>query len=474
MARRSHTDKPYQTIAATGGGPARLRGNSMTLRNSRWGLLIGALLLGSCGGGGGGGNPVTVGPTPIPPGQVASIAFSTATPSFIYIAGIGKIETTILRFLTQDANGAPGPDGTVVNFTLQGPNGGEYIGTLDSTPTQAASTTSGGIAEISLHSGRVAGSVTVTARVDNSPTQSVTGRSPGISIGGGVAAAGRFTLASSKTTLAMAAGQSTVITAFVADRFGNTWGLEGSQVSFYSEAGATIDVANVLDFFGQTSVNLVADGTTPVGFGGRLTILAVVNGEEAFTDQTGNGLYTLGEPFVELGEPFVDANETGLYEAPELYLDTDRNGIYTTSNGLWDGPGCPAAGCLSIKPIWARLTLPMSGNAVCTGVTPNPFAIANGGSQGFTFQARDIFGNDMISGTTVAVALSGAGTLTGQTSATTDGVDPPTTLTFTLADATVESPNVVILQPATITITVAPPATSGLIGCTVVITGTVD
>lgn len=436
---------------------------------------LAALLLMSCGGGDST-NPVGIGPDPVPAGQVASIVFISATPTTIAIAGIGKTETTILRFLTKDSIGNPGPDGTVVYFSLQGPNGGEYIGVLDGTPTTASAVTAGGVAEVELHSGKVAGSVTVTASV-STPTQVVTGRSAGISIGGGVPAAGRFTLASSKTTLAMAAGQNTVITAFVADRFGNTWGLGGNQVSFYSEAGASISAAGMLDDLGQTSVTLTADGTTPVGFGGRLTILAVVNGEEAFTDQTGNGLYTLGEPFVDLGEPFLDSNETGFYEPPELYIDADRNGIYTAANGLWDGPGCPFPGCLSTKPIWARLTLNMSGNGVCTGTTssgPMPFAIANGGSQTFTFQARDIFGNDMISGTTVAVVLSGAGTLTGQTSATTDGVNPPTELTFALADASVEAPNVVNLQPASITVTVTPPAGSGLIGCTATITGTVD
>lgn len=69
---------------------------------------------------------------------------------------------------------------------------------------------------------------------------------------------------------------------------------------------------------------------------GLVTLVAVVDGEEAFTDLNGNGDYDSGEPFTEAAEPFVDADDDDKKGATERYLDVNGNGRWDQANGKWD------------------------------------------------------------------------------------------------------------------------------------------
>jgi hypothetical protein len=69
---------------------------------------------------------------------------------------------------------------------------------------------------------------------------------------------------------------------------------------------------------------------------GLVTIIAIADGEEAFFDVNGNGVYDPGEPFVDLGEPFVDANDNGIHDPDEWFLDVNGNHQYDGPNGVWD------------------------------------------------------------------------------------------------------------------------------------------
>lgn len=67
-----------------------------------------------------------------------------------------------------------------------------------------------------------------------------------------------------------------------------------------------------------------------------VTLIAVLTGEEAFTDTNGNGTWDVGEAFVDLTEPFVDADDDGTWTATELFLDVNENGVWDGKNGRWD------------------------------------------------------------------------------------------------------------------------------------------
>jgi hypothetical protein len=69
---------------------------------------------------------------------------------------------------------------------------------------------------------------------------------------------------------------------------------------------------------------------------GLVTLVAVLDGEEAFTDTNGNGQYDQGEPFVDSAEPFVDANDNDKCDPDEKYLDLNGNGRWDEANGKWD------------------------------------------------------------------------------------------------------------------------------------------
>jgi hypothetical protein len=69
---------------------------------------------------------------------------------------------------------------------------------------------------------------------------------------------------------------------------------------------------------------------------GLATIIAVVDGEEAFTDANGNGEYDQGEPFVDTAEPFVDVDDDDEHDPDEKYLDINDNSRWDQANGQWD------------------------------------------------------------------------------------------------------------------------------------------
>ncbi|MCA9670023.1 MAG: hypothetical protein KC503_30720 [Myxococcales bacterium] len=69
---------------------------------------------------------------------------------------------------------------------------------------------------------------------------------------------------------------------------------------------------------------------------GLVTIIAVVDGEEAFSDTNGNGKYDVGEPFEDAAEPFVDANDNDQWDVGEPFIDANGDGKWDPANGQWD------------------------------------------------------------------------------------------------------------------------------------------
>ncbi len=441
-----------------------------------------------------------------------NLEFVSATPQAIGIKGGGQAASSVVKFLVKDTSGNPVLDGTSVTFTMSGPsggklpaNGGEYIGDLDSTPTGASASTVSGYATVTLNSGSVAGPVTIAAAV-TSGSQTFSASSAAISIGGGVPSAAHFNLATSKFNLPglVKSDSQATISAYIADRFGNYNVLTGTSVSFYAEAGA-IDNSNVTDATGKTTVtfrtqapdpaevSVIAAETTLINslnttFGtsiptdgsyhprdGWVTVLASVQGEEAFEDANANGIYDSGETFSDLGEPFVDKDDDGVRDSSspfEEYIDVNGNGSYDGPNGVWDGPGCTGSSCLTSKMIWTSITLAFTGNGYYCAISPSSFAVPNGGSRSFSAMVGDINANRLVSGTTIAVAVSGAGTLTGQTSHTVpDGVPSgPSVVSFTLSDSTATDTD----PPAVSTITVTVASSEVVVCAPFSVTGTVD
>lgn len=489
----SLSSSAYGTLSAasatTTGGNASVTftasstaGTVTVTATSSGGSGVASITVGSSGGGG--------------------IEYISATPQVIGLQGSGQTTTSAIVFKITDETGSP-VGSTTVSFTLNGPSGGnlpsaggEYIGANDGTPTTAAGTSdSDGLVSVILNSGSVAGPATIAASVTVGST-TYSASSSVVSIGGGIPSAAHFTLATSVRNLpglAVVDAEST-ISAYLADRFGNFNVLEGTSISFYTEAGA-IDRAGVVDSVGKTSVIFRTQNPMPIDVtanateianlnaydsifttnyaagtvnprDGWATVLATVQGEESFVDANANGIYDTGEFFSDLGEPFIDRDDDGSWTLGEIYIDENGSGTYTAGNGVWDGPGCPDAGCRTSKMLFINTTLMFTGNLQCV-ISPVTINVPDGGSQTFDISVHDQNLNIPLAGTTITVTATAGDLLVPTLQPVADGVsDGPTIFQVTLSDNVAGSP-----EPVQLTVIAT---TSSVVGCVLDILGTIN
>ncbi|MDP1827342.1 MAG: hypothetical protein Q8L48_28970 [Archangium sp.] len=86
-------------------------------------------------------------------------------------------------------------------------------------------------------------------------------------------------------------------------------------------------------------IRLKANGTGRVENNPRdnlVTLVALVKGEENFTDTNGNGTQDGDEPFDDLTEPFVDADDNATWDPGEVFVDANANSTWDGKNGRWD------------------------------------------------------------------------------------------------------------------------------------------
>lgn len=376
----------------------------------------------------------------------AAIEFLSAEPQCIAIKETGGTETSVIKFVVYDSNGNPLSD-VSVSFTMVGPNGGEYIDpTDDGTPDQIdVSSDEEGIAQVILHSGYVAGPVSISATIDVSGTP-MTAQSSVVSIGGGVPSARRFSVASTLLNLPGLEynNRTADITAYLADRFGNYNVLIGTTVSFATEVGLAIDTSQVTlaedglatvtvrtqwpvdpDVSGPEDVlpeswetqlqtylqNDYGYSTTAHPRDGLCAVLVYVKGEEHFDDANANGIYDQDETFDDTyDDPFIDYNDDGLYDGPasddpeEIYVDSGSDGEWDGNNGIWDNG----------KYIFANFPILITGSPMIL-FNPVTFAVPDGGSQAISVIVCDRNLNQLPSGSKVTI-FADVGKLVGQLS----------------------------------------------------------
>lgn len=451
----------------------------------------------------------------ISPAATGSIVFTSATPQIIGIKGAGQPATSIVVFSVADVNGNPVADGQKVDICMTGPSGGrlpsaggEYVGNLMTvkevftdangngcydtgetftdasggtagvydSPMYAQVSTVGGKATITLQSGNVAGNITLYATVVG---KSLSTGSSTISVGGGAANNGHFTVGAAKYNLPGLAydNQQTTFSVFLADRFGNGNVLTGTTVNFYTESGATLNSTAVVDNTGAATItyrtqNPVSKTVAPVAWetallarvlatygintanhprNGWATVLVTVKGEEDFIDANGNGLYDTGEGFTDTTpEPFIDYNDSGARDdgtgadPQELFVDINGDGTFNAAvNGAWD----------SSKVLSKSVTLINSGAPYYIAFSvANGFNFANGYSQNIVVLISDINLNPLEGGASVGITAT-QGVLSGSYAYTTPALFlmGPHELTVNLSDA---SSTTNAAQACTITVTV--------------------
>ncbi len=479
--------------------------------------------------------------------ETGSIFFTSADPSVIGIKRVGQGEFSTIKFAIKDINGYPVLDGEAIDVCLlvhpSGDagltgllpvDGGEYINEDDNviegwtdangngcydtgeaydesndngrydSPFHATVSTVDGEATVYLHSGIQAGTVTLLATVVDTGISSVTSI---LSIGGGIPNYASFSVAARPLNVEgfeLFYDITSEITVGVADRFGNSNVLEGTTVSFMTEAGA-IPSANTLDSNGITTVTFRTQRQFPKDvvpqtwetllfknvsedYGikvpclppdplpdplpdlestdlpcipldpmpdepvagqprdGLLSITVSINGEEAFVDCDGNGVYDdadvdcdkdgtsdEAEPFTDTpDEIFIDYNDnetcddaTGLNDPVELYQDKNGNGVCDDVNGQWDEAKTLFRMMPLLytgKPYYYRFSVLGQNIGDCTNPSivnawspPGSFTICDGESFQFKVLVSDRHLNPLLAGTTIKVAATGDVDLFGMT-----------------------------------------------------------
>lgn len=296
-------------------------------------------------------------------GEIASLEFVSATPNVIQLRGSGGTETSQIVFRAKDKSGGAAPAGLKVKFSL-----GSELGGASVEPTEAE-TENGGEVRTVLKAGNALGTVVVKASAGPA-----TAESERITIAGRAPNHRNFTFSCEASSIHNDDGVPMSCTAIVADR--NSQQAPNVQVTFMTEGGSVARVKNT-DEEGMATVTFLTGDPRPAdvsvatsysmvpGFlqneednfvepswncgtgvcnvrDGLNTIIAVTNGEEAWTDTNQNGVWDEGEDFVDLPEPYVDVNDNGKFDPShpiekDLYIDANQNGQWDDANGKWDG-----------------------------------------------------------------------------------------------------------------------------------------
>lgn len=387
--------------------------------------------------------------------QVSHISTSCGSSANCTLMGVkqsGYNEVAQVVFRVTDAMGRPA-EGIPVTFSASSlPSG--------ATLTPSAISNAAGDVTASVQSGGVLGTFTIVAVVIPG---SVQGSSPTLAIRGARPANKQFRLVCTTNNLAAYKApdpplvQNTTCTVRLVDRNNNPVGTglpvslkveagtvgnsvatapysnnnpnEGSGTFTFDTVGGTWPPVDTEPFGAEPSQALFSREAEPSRVSGSrtrnprdglITIMAYVVGEEHFDDDNANGVYDLGERFVDQGEPFVDSNDNNVWDPGEIMVPELVNGV---DNGVWDGPN----GVYDRnKIIWTETKLLMTNNAepglgTIEGTSPGfcPSGVPKGSATEFSVYLPDMNLNRVIGGASLSFSRVGTrGAVSWQPNAT--------------------------------------------------------
>ena len=403
----------------------------------------------------------------IQPAEAASIEFASVSTNPIAVRGTGGQEFAVVTFNVKDVNGNPAEDVDVLFTMTSGMQGSEYLESNDVTPYEQVVATSSGIAEVTLHSGFEAGTVSIAASITTSGGATISATTPIISVGGGVVTDEWFVVSVGEPGWNMGGlgcvGVETSITAWLADRFGNYNVLDGHTVSFQSEVGLAVNPIGLTDGGTGAATTTIRTQGVPkdvvpevwevdlkaqmlLEFGGLTAtgdplpsgnprdgvcnVLVFTVGEESFVDGSGgnevNGVYDVGEVFFDtVDDPWRDYDDDGLWDDgtdttllttvgqidpssginvnPEEDEYQDRSG-----NDQWDGDNGVWDGN---KNLFRQVDFLITGTPHIR-IDKSTFTVANGGSDTVKILICDENYNRLSAGSTYTVSID-TGEITG-------------------------------------------------------------
>jgi hypothetical protein len=282
---------------------------------------------------------------------VTGVQFVSANPPVIYQQDSPGARSSQLTFKVVDANGQP-VQGENVSVSLVGNAGGVNFCNAATSGVSAAGT---GEVTFSVCGGTQPTTVQVRAQLGNG----IYTDSNILTVQTGLPTQRFFDLAVSQQNFHVGAGFTDTfsgntidISVFAADRQGNPVP-DGTPVTFVTEGGQINSggLSSCVINNGSCSVQLIGQDYRPWGSSvagsdprpGRVTVLAMADGEESFVDANSNNRYDPKEDFEDLGEPFLDKNENGAFNLSfdNLFIGTkDGEVTYPVPLGAAGGVSC--------------------------------------------------------------------------------------------------------------------------------------
>ncbi|MDX2011486.1 MAG: Ig-like domain-containing protein [Myxococcaceae bacterium] len=388
--------------------------------------------------------------------QTVSCTQTTMNCNLMGLQGSGFNETALVRFRVLDPVGM-GVPGVPVSFQLVGAPTGTSVDPMQVTDAM-------GLATATVRSGLTVGTFVVRATA-----LTLTVDSPTIGVRGAKPTNRGFTLSCSRVnvsayTVAVPPRPVQIMcNVGLTDRYNNPVGT-GTAVRLNSEAGAVPNnVATAAFMPGSSTAN---EGRATFTFAtdqgvfppvdvtpfmpdslqfpfprfaepfrtvgpltanprdGLVTIIAYLQGEEDFRDNNNNGMWDVGEQYIDQGEPLLDSNDNNVWDQNEFYVDTNNNNMWDGPNGQWD----------ATTQIWTDFRLLYTGAAlgsecrIAIGTSRPPtqqtYPVVNiSTTQNLSVWAPDARLNRVTAGSTLAARLvpSTRGSLTSTSNTGLDG-----------------------------------------------------
>lgn len=219
-------------------------------------------------------------------------------------ASSGQVEFTLY------ANGTPAANQDVKVELLKAPEDLSFV-TFNNRDSQIVKSDSQGKVIVNLYPGNKPGPVEIKAALVSN--KNVFALSKDVAVATGRVYQNGLSLSVSKNSLQTDKdGDTATVTAMMADRNGNRVP-DGTVISFVAEGGSI--EPNCASVDGACTVTLRTQNPRPTN--NRVSVLAYVEGDKAYTDVDGDNLYTVGKDILtnNIGDFFRDDNENLNYDA---------------------------------------------------------------------------------------------------------------------------------------------------------------
>lgn len=331
---------------------------------------------------------------------------SPASTTQIFVTGSGALEQYVAQFKV--LSGANAMANQSVTFSLEVNPGGVGLNSTGSTANVVGTTDNLGIVNVTIFSGTIPGPVKVRATLTGS-NPSVFAETQNLTVASGPPSQRFMSLSVEKFNIEgwVIDGTPTKLTVRVADRQGNAVA-DGTVVNFTAEGGQVAHSCSTLQvgLISSCSVDFVSQN--PRTTGGRVSVLAYLEGTKDYIDIDGNNRYDVGvDTLIQMGDAYRDDNENGAYNSSLGEFVIPRGGILpcTGIGGAFPSRADTCDNSLATT-VRQQTVLLFSSSSPKLTLTGTPAVVTSSGLS-FNLNSLDNLLLPMPAGTTITAQASG-------------------------------------------------------------------